>query len=1187
MFLKYLELQGFKSFPDKTRLNFGRGVTAVVGPNGSGKSNISDAVRWVLGEQSTKALRGAKMEDVIFNGTALRHAHGYAEVRLCLDNTDRSLPVDNDEVVVSRKYYRNGDSEYRICEKVCRLKDVNELFMDTGLGRDGYSLIGQGKISEIVGAKPNQRREIFEEAAGISKFRYRKEEAEHSLSRADENLLRLRDNLSALEERVGPLLEQSEKAKKFLEYAEEKKSLEISVWMRSLRRLKSQLAEQNSSIGVFQGEYDSLDNEYNEAENRINSLYEEIRDVDISVEQKRAAVSENESAASELTARAAVCQNDIGHGEEEMKRLSGEIEELSSFGSESETAIELRKKELAAKRGEAESLDRKSSELSAAGEKLALEKQSILGEKSAAEERLAGLDTDISHIKVVLATAENDVNQYNERLEQLSLSAGQKLSLVSGYKKELLEVNALLEDIEDRTESLNNSKAGVAMKREIRANQLSALEEKRGKIARDAENFAQRARLLQDLERNMEGFGQSVKFVLDKGAAGALRGILEPVSKILSVDSKYSLAIETAAASALQNIVVADEDAAKKAIKMLKEQGRGRVTFLPLTSVKGNRLDESGLSSCDGFVGIGCDLVGYDKKYDGVVKNILGRIVVAEDLDCAVAIAKKYGYKFRIVTLDGQLVNAGGSLTGGSSVKSAGLLSRKQEIDELLKKSAALQKQLSESDGDYNRLKGEISAMDAEALATESELRTVSEDRIRAEGEKKRLLMQISDAESAGTEAETQRNILGKAVADAESRRGEYSALLENKNAERTKLLAETEEISARIAAAEEKEAANREAVSALALSAAIVQKDIEAAEAAVAQLLASRDERLEKIAALEKRSGEIKAQNEALAAEIKEIAEEKLRLSALSETAKEEINALFAQRQDFEAATTRERTAQKDTVARREEASVKLAKARARLDDMQKDYDRIIGQLWDEYEVTYSMAEELAEEITEPQKAQRRLNELRSKIKALGPVNLSAIEEFKEVNERYNFMKTQIEDAEKSRDELRSLIHSLMGQMRTIFQDRFTQIAGNFAVVFKDLFGGGEGKLVLTDPDNVLESGIDIIVHPPGKIINNLASLSGGEQTLVAIGIYFAILKVRPAPFCILDEIEAALDEANVDRYAEYLLRLTEDTQFIAITHRRGTMEHADRLYGVTMQEEGVSKLLELALSDVAKIDT
>ncbi len=1187
MFLKYLELQGFKSFPDKTRLSFGRGVTAVVGPNGSGKSNISDAVRWVLGEQSTKALRGAKMEDVIFNGTALRHSHGYAEVRLCLDNTDRSLPVDSDEVIVSRKYYRNGDSEYRICEKVCRLKDVNELFMDTGLGRDGYSLIGQGKISEIVGAKPNQRREIFEEAAGISKFRYRKEEAEHSLSRADENLLRLRDNLSSLEERVGPLLEQSEKAKKFLEYAEEKKSLEISVWMRSLRRLKSQLAEQNSSIGVYQSEYDNLDNEYNEAENRINSLYEQVRDIDFSVEAKRSSISENEAAVSELGARSAVFQNDILHNESEIERIAGEAAELSSFGSESESLVELRQKELSEKKAETKSLEVKSEEIFRLSDTISAEKQAALNERDEAEERISAIDAEISHINVVLATAENDRNQYKERIEQLSLSAEQKLSLVSGYKAELLEINTLLEEIDDRAAGLSNSRAGIAMKRELRVNQLAALEEKRSKIARDAESFAQRAKLLQDLERNMEGFGQSVKFVLDKGAAGSLRGILEPVSKILSVDAKYSLAVETAAAAALQNIVVTDEDAAKKAIKLLKEQGRGRVTFLPLTSVKGSRLDERGLSSSDGFVGIGCDLVKYDAKYDGVVKNILGRIVVAEDLDCAVAIAKKYGYKFRIVTLDGQLVNAGGSLTGGSSVKSAGLLSRKQEIDELLKKSAALQKQLSESDGEYNRLKSEISAMDAEDLATESELRTVSEDRIRAEGEKKRLLIQISDAEAAGSEAETQRGILGKAIAEAESRHKEYSSLLESKNTDRVALLGSVSEIAGRIAEAEKREAENKEASSSLALSSAIIKKDIEAVEAAIAQLLESREERLEKIASLSAKSAELKEKNEALSEEIKNFEKEKLRLSSLSENTKEEINALFAQRQDFELRTTQERTAQKNTVARREEASVKLAKARARLDDMQKDYDRIIGQLWDEYEITYSMAEEIAEEITEPQKAQRRLNELRGKIKALGPVNLSAIEEFKEVSERYNFMKAQIEDAEKSRDELRSLIQSLMGQMRTIFLDRFTQIAGNFAVVFKELFGGGEGKLILTDPNNVLESGIDIIVHPPGKIINNLASLSGGEQTLIAIGIYFAILKVRPAPFCILDEIEAALDEANVDRYAEYLLRLTENTQFIAITHRRGTMEHADRLYGVTMQEEGVSKLLELDLADVAKIET
>ena len=1186
MFLKYLELSGFKSFPDKTRLNFGRGMTAVVGPNGSGKSNISDAVRWVLGEMSTKALRGGKMEDVIFNGTHLRHAHGFAEVRICFDNSDRALAYDSDEVVVSRKYYRNGDSDYKIGDKTCRLKDINELFMDTGLGRDGYSIIGQGKISEIVSAKPNQRREIFEEASGISKFRYRKDEAEKSLSKADENLLRLRDNLSSLEERVGPLLEQSEKAKKFLELAEEKKSLEISVWMRSLHRLKSQLAEQSSTLGVYQSEYDSLDKDYNEAENRINALYEQIKDLDITVEEKRAKISENETALGELTAKAAVCQNDIEHNDSEISRIEEEIALLSADSSESDSAMEKRKAELSAKEEEAEKLSGEEKSLLALGEEISGEKTAANGEKAAIEAKISEAETELGHISVVLATAKNDKVQYSERLEQLSLSANQKLALIEGYKNELVEVNDLLEEIEDKTDSINNTKAGMMMKRDLRKNQLLAMEEKRAKIQREADSFSQRAKLLEDLERNMEGFGPSVKFVLDKGAAGALRGILEPVSKILSVDAKYSLAVETAVGAALQNVVVTDEDAAKKAIRMLKDQGRGRVTFLPLTTIKGNKLEERGLSDCDGFIGIGCDLVKNDSRYDGVVKSVLGRIVVAEDLDSATAIAKKFGYKFRIVTLDGQLVNAGGSLTGGSSVKSAGILSRKQEIEELLKKAAAAEKLLSDGEADYNKLKEEISAMEADSLATESELRTLSEDKIRAEGEKKRLLMQISDAEAAGTEAETQRNILGKAIKDAENRISEYEKLLSERTERKTALLSEVSKIEKKLFAIGEKETENGAKLSALALSSAIIKKDMEAIETAITQLLENREQRGEKIASLNERKALVADKNAALSAEIKEIEEEKLRLSNLSEENKTEISALFAQRQDFERNATEERTAQKNTVGLREEASGKLIKARSRLEEMQVDYDRIIGQLWDEYEMTFSMAEEVAEEITEPQKAQRRLNEIRSKIKALGNVNLSAIEEFKEVSERYEFMKTQIEDAEKSRDELRNLIRNLMGQMRTIFLDRFTQIAGNFAVVFKELFGGGEAKLFLTDPNNVLESGIEITVQPPGKIINNLASLSGGEQTFVAIAIYFAILKVRPAPFCILDEIEAALDEANVDRYADYLLRLTENTQFIAITHRRGTMEHADRLYGVTMQEEGVSKLLELTLAEVVNID-
>lgn len=1186
MFLKYLELSGFKSFPDKTRLNFGRGMTAVVGPNGSGKSNISDAVRWVLGEMSTKALRGGKMEDVIFNGTHLRHAHGFAEVRICFDNTDRSLPLDTDEVVVSRKYYRNGESDYRIGDKSCRLKDINELFMDTGLGKDGYSLIGQGKIAEIVGAKPNQRREIFEEASGISKFRYRKDEAEKNLAKADDNLLRLRDNLSALEERVAPLLEQSEKAKKFLEYADEKKSLEISVWMRSLRRLKSQLAEQNSSIGVYQSEYDSLDSDYNDAENRINALYEQIRGLDFSTTEKRDLISQNDAKIGELTAKAAVALNDIEHNKSEISRIDEEISSLSEDSSENELTINLRKKELSDKNLEAEKLSEKENQLRLTEKEILEEKSLANSEKIAVDEEISKADNELRHISVVLATAKNDETQYTERLEQLSLSANQKLALIDGYKAELMEVNDLLEEIEDKTESINNTKAGMQMKRDLRKNQLAAMDEKRNKIRREADSFAQRAKLLQDLERNMEGFGPSVKFVLDKGASGALRGILEPVSKILSVDPKYSLAVETAVGAALQNIVVTDEDAAKKAIRLLKEQGRGRVTFLPLTTIKGNRLDEKGLSDCDGFIGVGCDLVKNDPKFDGVVKSVLGRIVVAEDLDSATSIAKKFGYKFRIVTLDGQLVNAGGSLTGGSSVKSAGLLSRKQEIDDLLKKASAAEKLLSDSDSDYIKLKEEISAMDADSLATESELRTLSEDKIRAEGEKKRLLMQISDATAAGSEAETQRTILENAIEDAKKRIAEYEKLTEENSEHKNSLLKKLSLSENKLSEIAQKENKNNSEISTLALDMAIIRKDIENIENAIAQLLENREQRDEKVSYLNERKALVIDKNSALSEEVKEIEDEKLRLTELSENTRTEISAIFAQRQDFERRTTEERTAQKDTVARREEASGRLIKARSRLDEMQVDYDRIIGQLWDEYEMTYSSAEEIAEEITEPQKAQRRLNELRSKIKALGPVNLSAIEEFKEVSERYEFMKSQIEDAENSRDELRSLIRNLMGQMRTIFLDQFTLIAGNFAVIFKELFGGGEAKLSLTDPDNVLESGIEITVQPPGKIINNLASLSGGEQTFVAIAIYFAILKVRPAPFCILDEIEAALDESNVDRYADYLLRLTENTQFIAITHRRGTMEHADRLYGVTMQEEGVSKLLELTLAEVENID-
>ncbi len=1186
MFLKSLELQGFKSFPDKTRLNFDRGLTAVVGPNGSGKSNISDAVRWVLGEQSTKALRGIKMEDVIFNGSSGRKSYGWAEVRLFLDNTDRTLPIDSDEVVVSRKYYRSGDSEYRICDKVCRLRDVNELFMDTGLGRDGYSLIGQGKIAEIISAKSTQRREIFEEAAGISKYRYRKEEAEHSLVLADENLLRLRDNLSGLEERVGPLREQADKAKKFFELAEEKKSLEISVWMRNLRKLKSQLQEQNSTISVCQAEYDSLDADYNKAEEYIGTLYEGIRNLDFDVESRRKEIAENEAKISGLAADSAVSKNEVQHAESEIARIGGEIRELEASGSENAALTEAKQTELAAKEAEKAALAEKAAANTASAEAITGAEAKNAAARAEISAELAKAEASIGHISVVLATAGSDTEQYEKRLAEMDASAAKTEDLIAANEKDLADIGDFLSDNASHAESLQNSISGLALKKGLRQKQLAAMEESRAALQKNADAALSRAKLLQDLEDHMEGFAQSVKFVLERAKAGALRGILDPVSNILSVESKYALAVETAISGALQDVVVTDEDAARRAIGMLKEQNRGRVTFLPLTSVHGSRLSETNLEHCEGFIGLGSDLVKYDKKYDGVILSLLGRIAVVDELGSAISLAKKYGYRFRIVTLDGQLVNAGGSLTGGSSVKSAGILSRRHEIEELRAQAEAYRQQLADGNAEYVRLEEEISALSADSLATESELRTAKEDRIRAEAEKKHFEEKISAARADAEEYASRRAEIIGLNTSAKQRTAEFTALLSAAEADKAKALETIGLLGEEAAAVAEKKVRNAEEAHALSLSAALTEKDIDAIHADIERLRVSEEERLtrreELKTGLSGMEAAIKIHREKIAAAEAETAG----LNTKSAQLREQIDALYAKRQEFEAKTTQERGAQKNIVTRREEASVRLAKARASLDDLQKDYDHIIGDLWDEYEITYTMADEIAQEIPEPQKAQRRLAELRNMIKALGPVNVSAIEEYKEVFGRYEFMRKQIEDAEKARDELRDLIHGLTGQMKTIFIDSFTHIAGNFTVVFRDLFGGGEARLTLTDPDNVLESGIEIYVQPPGKIVNHISALSGGEQTFVAIAIYFAILKVNPAPFCILDEIEAALDEANVDRCAEYLLTLSGDTQFIAITHRRGTMEHADRLYGVTMQEEGVSKLLELSLDDMEAVE-
>lgn len=1181
MYLKYLDAAGFKSFPDRTRLTFGRGMTAVVGPNGSGKSNISDAVRWVLGEQSTKTLRGGKMEDVIFNGTATRNPHGFAEVHLVLDNTDRTVNMDCDELTITRKYYRTGESEYKINGKAVRLKDINELFMDTGLGRDGYSIIGQGRIAEIVGAKSRERREIFEEASGISRYRYRKEEAERHLAAAEDNLLRLRDNLDILEERVGPLKDQSEKAKKFLEYSDEKKNLEISVWMRSLHKIKAQLQEQNGETTRLEGEYNRLNTAYDEGEERINALYENAGETDDNIEARRHDISKAEEEKAATTAFTAVCENDIEHENSALLRLEGERAALSGEDGENEQSLNSRYEEKDKLLAKKEELLSKQDEYDKAFTAINEKRDALLEKHNEASIKIKEKDDKISLLYAEEAATATRVEEISARIEEIGQSQSKKEELLSTYKAELSEIREQIEDTEDREQSLINSQKGIALKLELRKKEQQEFLDAREKEIRRRDAAQDKANMLSDMEKSMEGFAGSVKYVLEKAHAGALNGILEPVSKIISVEGAYSLAIETAAGAALQNVVTKDETGAKQAIKMLKENHAGRVTFLPLSSVRGNVLNEAGLESSPGFVGLGYKLVKYEDKYDGIVKSILGRIVVAKTLDDAVDIAKKYSYRFRVVTLDGQVVNAGGSLTGGSSLRSAGILSRKDDIEKLLELVKSINKSLEESEEKRRHFDEEISSLTAQSLAIDSEIKTAKEDLIRGEGEKKRLLMQINDVNTAGDEAKKQSELLLAQIKEAKAKKEQTIKERESTKEEKKVLESELQGII------EEEEKIDKEAKEAgektgeITVALAVLSKEWEALESSIEELLLGKSKREEKAREITAQMEETRAHIESLKEDIRKSGET---IEALTKKVSETnllIESLFAQKREFEARQSKEREAQKNVVAMREEASVALAKAREQMLSLQKDYDEIIGKLYDEYAMTYTMAQEAATEIEEPQKAQRRLTELRNKIKALGAVNLSAIEEYKEVSSRYEFLCEQIGDVEKSRDELRTLIRGLMGKMRTIFTDRFTQIAGNFAVVFKELFGGGEAHLTLTDPDNVLESGIDIAVEPPGKKITNLASLSGGEQAFVAIAIYFAIMKVSPPPFCILDEIEAALDDANVNKYAEYLIRLSDSTQFIAITHRRGTMEHADRLYGVTMQEEGISKLLELSLNE------
>ncbi len=1183
MRLKSIEVKGFKSFAEKTVLDFGEGITAVVGPNGSGKSNISDAVRWVLGEQSNKTLRGNKMEDVIFGGTATRKRLGFAEVTLVIDNKDRNLPCDSDEVAVTRRYFRSGESEYRINNASVRLKDVHEMFMDTGLGRDGYSMVGQGKIDDIVGTKTSsERRDIFEEAAGISRYRYRKAEAERKLAATEDNLIRLRDIIGELEDRVGPLKEQSRKAALFIEYSGEQENLQIGLWLNMLSKYKDSLREQEHKIATVKAQYDDITSRISNLESKIDNSADETLRLNAETEDVRREAAELDEAAAKLESDAAVMRNTALHNNDTIVRIQSEIDELQNGGAEVGEQITVKREAIEQKRLSLSEHQEKLDEINTELLGIINSGDSFSSEIDRLTDSLNRMTMELADRRVTMVTSSTTCDEINARITAVNSMIDEKKMVVDKLSSELSELDGDLAACDDTISKCQNALKGKELILSSRSEKVENLKKKADALSLEEGEKRHKAAVLKDLERNMEGMNHAVKSVMQASKGATLRGIHGPIAHLITVDNEYSIAVETALGGSIQDIVADSEEDVKRAINFLKNNKGGRATFHPLSVIKPRPFKETGLENCFGFVGMADELVKCDAKYKDVISRMLGGVAVAEDLDCAVKIAGKYSHRFRIVTLDGQVVNAGGSMTGGSVIRNAGILSRAGDIKDLLDAADKIAKEIKDAMSQHKAAEQELDKLNAEMVIMRSSVTTAQEDKIRVLGEIKRVSEQLDIAsgdvkllENERTSAEGRINELKSSVASATI---EIDSLTVNIDSAKATL---EEQMGGR-----DSNAAKREALS---FSAGEVKtrifelnKDIEVLEESINDILGRSEEREQRVIRLTEEIATINEQNAQINASADEISASAAELRTRAEQSRQSVADIIAKRDALDQSVQQMRVEERSASADKEKVSGELVRLEERKISMVHEYDDTIKKMYDEYGLTRTEAEERTSIPEDIPAANRRLTELKSKIRALGSVNVAAIEEYKEVSERYEFMSTQINDVEHSRDELLKLINQLKTQMKELFNDRFNAINAYFAKVFTELFGGGTAELRLTDPENTLESGIEIICQPPGKNVSIIEQLSGGEKALIAISIYFAVMRVNPPPFCMLDEVDAALDDVNVTRFAAYLRRMSDRSQFIVITHRRGTMEEADMLYGVTMQEKGVSKLLELNVSEL-----
>ena len=1179
MVFKELEIQGFKSFPDKVKITFDAGVTGVVGPNGSGKSNLSDAVRWVLGETSSRQLRAAgKMEDVIFGGTRRRSAMGFASVRLTLDNTGHTLDVDADEVTIGRKYYRSGDSEYTINGQVCRLRDVYELLLDTGIGRDGYSVIGQGRIAEIVAAKSSERREIFEEACGIAKYRYRKTEAERRLAAAGENLERLRDILGELESRVGPLEKESAKAQKFLELSEQRKTLEVTLWTDSVHRARDTVRQQVRDYETAQADYERFDGEAKAAEQEAEEIRMQAQQLTIAVERLNGDIRSITEQISGSDSRIAVLENDILRNEESIASLRSEIEAGEQDGAEADAALQRHRAVAAKMEAEGEKLAAEIDALNAELTKLADASNASGARKDTLRAEITDLTAKRTEAQVAQAAAEAAEETARQRLPALEQAVQEGTDQWETARQDLTDTIRYREMLNENEKQLANVRSGLELKLKNRKAALDEADTAEQRLGRELDAARQRLSVLRELEKNMDGYQNSVKAVMRAAGARRLRGIIGPVSAILKVEPGCEVAVETALGAALQNIVVENEAAAKAAIALLRSDNAGRATFLPLDTVQPGVFR----GRLSGTARLASSLVQADARYDNIVSNLLGRIIVVEDINEASRVARDNGFRSRVVTMDGQVINAGGSFTGGSVQRSAGLFTRKQEMEELRIRAAKLQKDCLAAQEKTDQCKEQVDALQAELTATASEQITAANDRVRAEAEQKRLEAAVAQLETARNARRQEIDTLQAALADSRAKAEDAAKLQAELTAKIDRRTAEMSRIAEGDDSFLTRQNALAQDLSAKRLEQVTRQKDAELAYSQIAALEQRARDAAARRTSLEESVAALAARSDACRAEIADIRQTRADSQTTIAQKEAEIREATQKRLARQQAETETLARARTAADSREEMSREMARLAERKAAAESEYDQTVAKLWDEYQLSVSQAEALCVEFDSLPALRAQVADLRGKIRALGSVNVSAIEEYKEVKARYDALVTQVTDVEESRNELSRMISKLSAQMREIFTDSFRAINENFGRVFAELFGGGEASLMLEDESNVLSSGIGIRVAPPGKVIKNLEALSGGEQALVAISIYFAILAVNPAPFCILDEIEAALDDANVVRFAQYLRRVSDKTQFIVITHRRGTMEAANVLYGVTMQEDGVSKLLKLDLEQV-----